>query len=56
VATHLEFSFCDKNYPAIVIQGSNIYKKNLKIPKGQSEFVYGRRADSTLAKRKSTKG
>ena len=31
-------------------------KKNLKIPKGQSESVYRRRTDNTMAKRKSTKG
>jgi len=28
----------------------------LKIPKGQSESVYWRWTDSTMAKRKSTKG
>ena len=31
-------------------------KKNLNIPKGQSETVYRRRTDNTMAKRKSTKG
>jgi len=31
-------------------------KKSLKIPKGQSEFVYRRRTDNTMARRKSTKG
>ena len=31
-------------------------KKNLKIPKGQSESVYRRRMDNTLAERKSTGG
>jgi len=31
-------------------------KKSLKIPKGQSETVYRRRTDKTMAKRKSTKG
>ena len=30
--------------------------KSLKIPKGQSETVYRRRTDDTIAKRKSTKG
>jgi hypothetical protein len=30
-------------------------KKSLKIPKGQSESVYRRRTDNTMAKRKSTK-
>jgi len=29
--------------------------KSLKIPKGQSESVYRRRTDNTMAKRKSTK-
>jgi hypothetical protein len=28
-----------------------IYKKSLKIPKGQSESVYRRRTDNTVAKR-----
>ena len=32
------------------------YKKSLKISKGQSESVYRRRTDNTMAKRKSTKG
>ena len=31
-------------------------KKSLRIPKGQSESVYRRRTDNTMAKRKSTKG
>jgi hypothetical protein len=31
-------------------------KKSLKIPKGQSESVYRRRTDNTMAKRKGTKG
>jgi hypothetical protein len=31
-------------------------KKSLKIPKEQSETVYRRRTDNTMAKRKSTKG
>jgi hypothetical protein len=31
-------------------------EKSLKIPKWQSEFVYRRRTDITMAKRKSTKG
>jgi hypothetical protein len=31
-------------------------RKSLKIPKGQSESVYRRRTDTTMAKRKSTKG
>ena len=29
---------------------------SLKIPKGQSESVYRRRTENTMAKRKSTKG
>jgi hypothetical protein len=32
------------------------FKKSLKIPKGQSESVYLRRTENTMAKRKSTKG
>ena len=32
------------------------FKKSLKIPKGQSESVYRRRTDNTMAKRKSTEG
>jgi len=31
-------------------------KKSLKIPKWQSEFVYRRRTDNTMVKRKRTKG
>jgi hypothetical protein len=31
-------------------------KKSLKIPKGQSETVYRKRTDNTMAKRKRTKG
>jgi len=31
-------------------------KKSLKIAKGQSESVYLRRTDNTMAKRKRTKG
>ena len=31
------------------------FKKSLKIPKGQSESVYRRRTDSTMAKRKVQK-
>ena len=30
--------------------------KSAKIPKGQSESVYRRRTENTMAKRKSTKG
>jgi transcription initiation factor IIF auxiliary subunit len=33
-----------------------LHKKSLKIPKGQSESVYRRRTDNTMAKSKSTKG
>ena len=33
-----------------------VLKKNLKIPKGQSESVYRRKTDNTMAKRKSNKG
>ena len=33
----------------------HILKKSWKIPKGQSEFVYRRRTDNTMAKRKVQK-
>jgi hypothetical protein len=33
-----------------------LFKKSLKIPKGQSETAYRRRIDNTMAKGKSTKG
>ena len=32
------------------------HEKSLKIPKGQSDSVYRRRTDNTMAKKKSTKG
>ena len=32
-----------------------MHKKSLKIPKGQSKFVYRRRKDNTIAKRKQYK-
>jgi hypothetical protein len=32
-----------------------MYKKSLKIPKGQSETVYRRITDNTMAKRKNSK-
>ena len=35
---------------------NQIFKKSLKIPKGQSESVYRRKTDNTVAKAKSTKG
>jgi len=33
---------------------TKLYKKSVKIPKGQSESVYRRRTDNTMAKRKRT--
>jgi len=33
---------------------SPMLKRSVKIPKGQSESVYRRRTDNTMAKRKST--
>jgi len=39
-----------------VISVRHVFKKRLKIPKGQSESVYRRRTDNAMAKRKSTKG
>jgi len=38
----------------IVIQTRYVNKKSLKIRTGQSETVYRRRTDNTMAKRKST--
>ena len=35
---------------------NDIVKKILKIPMGQSESIYQRRTNNTMAKRKSTKG
>jgi hypothetical protein len=35
---------------------AGFFKKSLKISKAQSESVYRRRTDNTMAKRKSTKG
>jgi hypothetical protein len=35
---------------------TDLSQEDLKIPKGQSEFVYRRRTDNTMAERKSTKG
>jgi hypothetical protein len=53
-AHYLEFIFSLKN----VIRLQLKYKptKSLKIPKGQSESVYQRTTDNTMAKRKRTKG
>ena len=39
----------------IFIISLNVGRKSLKIPKGQSESVYRRRTDNTMAKRKCTK-
>jgi hypothetical protein len=38
------------------IENICICKKSLKMPKGQSESVYQRRTDNTMAKKKSKKG
>jgi hypothetical protein len=45
-----------KTFLLLRLRVLNINKKSLKIPKGQSEYVYRRRTDNTMAKRKSTKG
>ena len=42
------------NSNLLIISESNTCKKSLKIPKEQSESVYRRRTDNTMAKRKST--
>ena len=56
----LVYSIRTRKVSLIVCRKYDIYiypiKKSLKIPKGQSEFVYRRRTDNTMAKRKSTKG
>ena len=44
-------------YGLLCINSKNqISQKSLKIPNGQSETVFRRRTDNTMAKRKSTKG
>ena len=46
-------------YPRGLIFHEHSYRpsnKSLKIPNGQSETVYRRRTDNTMAKRKRTKG
>jgi len=42
--------------PVLVVEEAGVPGESLKIPKGQSESVYRRRTDSTMVKRKSTKG
>jgi len=55
-----EFIYCHRDDIYISLQicwrKFSWCKKSLKIPKGQSETVYRRRTDNTMAKRKSTKG
>ena len=46
----------DKGLQIVLSYNAYSTKKSLKIPKGQSETVYRRRTDNTMAKRKSTKG
>jgi hypothetical protein len=61
VKSHIRIHRCgnyfELNFPTfcthIIIEES---KKSSKIPKGQSESVYGRRTDNTMAKKKMTKG
>ena len=48
-----DFSRCKINRYELLL----LYvKKSLKISKGQSESVYRRKTDNTMAKRKRTKG
>ena len=47
---------CKSNYHTITTTTLNIYKKNLKIPKGQPEAVNRRKTDYTMTKRKKNKG
>jgi hypothetical protein len=56
-AVSANFQLSNKEYTFIKITFIMfIVKKNLKIPKGFSEFVYRRKTYNTMAKRKSTKG
>ena len=48
--------FVRKLDPTCHRKAFDLNKKSLKISKGQSETVYRRRMDNTMAKRKSTKG
>jgi hypothetical protein len=41
------------NWNYVRMTSSLLWKKSLKIPKGQSEFVHQRRTDNTMTKRKS---
>jgi hypothetical protein len=49
---------CDTDVAANqeVLAVTELSKKSLKIPKEQSESVYRRRKENTMAKRKTTKG
>jgi hypothetical protein len=56
----LDFQPCQLKWEVIVLLilstwWQSLFKKSLKIPKGQSESVYPK-TDNTMAKRKSTKG
>jgi hypothetical protein len=42
-------------FKLVDIKKDDTDKKSFKIPKGQSEFIYRRGTDNTMAKRKSTK-
>ena len=48
--------FVRKRDPTFHRKVFDLNKKSLKISKEQSETVYRRRTDNTMAKRKSTKG
>ena len=47
-----EFNKSSSNSTTIL--SAQYIKKGLKIPKGESEYVYRRRAEKTMAKRKTT--
>jgi hypothetical protein len=52
---HCVFRYTDSDYPFGIFKlFLSQFKKSLKIPKGQSETVYRRRTDNTMANRKST--
>jgi hypothetical protein len=48
--------FVRKLHPTFHRKAFDLNKKSLKISKGQSETVYRRRTNNTMAKRKRTKG
>ena len=52
---HLKNNICQR-FKETKGDNQKTCKKSLKIPKGQSEYVYRRRTENAMAKRKNTKG